>query len=61
MEVYLIDFSGDLYEQEMRVDMLAYLRPDRKFDDVEELKAQIARDVETGRRVLAAEGVTPDA
>ncbi len=61
VEVYLIDFSGDLYEQEMRVDMLAYLRPDRKFDDIEELKSQIARDVETGRRVLAAEGVTPDA
>jgi riboflavin kinase/FMN adenylyltransferase len=61
VEVYLIDFSGDLYEQEMRIEMLDYLRPDRKFDDVEELKAQIARDVETGRRVLAAEGVTPDA
>jgi riboflavin kinase / FMN adenylyltransferase len=61
VEVYLIDFSGDLYEQEMRVDMLAYLREDRKFDDIEELKAQIALDVETGRRVLAAEGVASDA
>jgi len=61
VEVYLIDFSGDLYEQEMRVDMLAYLRDDRKFEDIEELKAQIARDVETGRRVLVAEGVASDA
>jgi len=61
VEVYLIDFSGDLYEQEMRVDMLAYLRDDRKFEDIEELKAQIARDVETGRRVLAAKGVASDA
>ncbi len=61
VEVYLINFSGDLYEQEMLVDMLQFLRPDRKFDKIEELKAQIARDVETGRRVLAAEGVTLDA
>ncbi len=61
VEVYLLDFKGDLYEQDMRVDMNSFVRADRKFDKIEELKAQIARDVTRGREVLATDWVKPHA
>ncbi len=54
LEVYLFDFSGDLYGRRLRVRLIDYLRPERKFDGLKELKAQIADDCENARRVLAA-------
>lgn len=54
MEVHLFDFSGDLYGEVLNVELIAYLRPEGKFDGVEALKAQIAADCEEARRILAA-------
>lgn len=50
IEVYLLDFSGDLYGQTMDVDFLEKLRDEKKFASVEELTAQIAADVEAARK-----------
>ncbi|MCL2842474.1 MAG: riboflavin biosynthesis protein RibF [Oscillospiraceae bacterium] len=44
VESYILDFSGDLYNQQVRVEFHRFLRPEMKFADVEELKAQIERD-----------------
>jgi riboflavin kinase/FMN adenylyltransferase len=55
LEVYLLDFTGDLYGERARVSFVARLREDRRFDSVEALVAQIGLDVEAARRVLAAE------
>lgn len=44
IETHLIDFEGDLYDQTIRVRMLHRLRGEKKFNGVEELKAQISRD-----------------
>ena len=55
MEVYLFDFDGDLYGKHLRVRLIEYLRPEKKFDGVEELKAQIARDCDEARAILAKE------
>ncbi len=55
VEVYLLDFKGDLYEQQMKVDIVAFLRGERKFDKVEDLQDQIARDVARGREILSLE------
>lgn len=52
VEVYLLDFQGDLYGQEMRVDLVGRLREERAFSTPEELSAQIARDVEEARKIL---------
>ncbi len=44
LEVHLFDFSGDLYGKTLRVKFLRYIRPERKFASLDELKAQIAKD-----------------
>ncbi|MGJ8632344.1 MAG: bifunctional riboflavin kinase/FAD synthetase [Luteolibacter sp.] len=46
LEVHLLDFSGDLYGKVLRVRFDRFVREERKFGSVEELREQIARDVE---------------
>lgn len=45
LEVHLFDFEGDLYGQELQVELRAFVRAEKKFDDLEQLKAQITQDV----------------
>lgn len=52
LEVHLFDFSGDLYGKELRVSFGKYLRPERKFASLEELREQIAKDAEEARGLL---------
>ncbi len=54
LEAHLFDFAGDLYGRHLRVALIEYLRPERKFAGIEDLKAQIARDADEARTVLAA-------
>jgi riboflavin kinase/FMN adenylyltransferase len=54
LEIHLFDFAGDLYGQEMEVEFVARLREERKFASLEELKAQMERDIERARAALAA-------
>jgi riboflavin kinase / FMN adenylyltransferase len=58
LEVHLFDLDEDLYGAELRVHLIARLRPEKRFSGLDELKAQIARDAEAARAVLAplAEG-----
>ena len=53
LEVHLLDFEGDLYGKELQVEFVDYLRPEKKFDGLDSLKAQIAADCEAAREVLA--------
>jgi riboflavin kinase/FMN adenylyltransferase len=52
-EVHLFDFSGDLYGKHLRVALLGSIRPELKFSGLDQLKAQIAADCDTARRMLA--------
>lgn len=52
LEVHLFDWSGDLYGQEIRVRLHAFLRADATFTGLEELKAAIAADAAEARRAL---------
>lgn len=53
VEVHLLDFSGDLYGQEMTIELLSFIRPEQKFSSIEELVAQIASDADTARERLS--------
>ena len=54
LEAHLLDFAQDLYGQPLRVRFVAKLRDELRFAGTDALRAQIARDVETARGVLAA-------
>ena len=47
VEVHLLNWSGDLYGQELCVNLVKFLRPEQKFDSLDALKQQIAIDCET--------------
>jgi riboflavin kinase / FMN adenylyltransferase len=53
IETYLIDFSGDLYGQTLRVAFVERLRPELAFDDVDALVEQMHADVDDARRICA--------
>ncbi len=52
VEVYLIDLQGELYEKELRIELLERLREERRFSSSDELASQITRDVERAREIL---------
>jgi riboflavin kinase/FMN adenylyltransferase len=60
-EVHLFDTSLDLYGQELRVHWVSWLREERKFSSLDELVAQIARDVEAARAATASRKPDPSA
>ena len=53
LEVFLFDFDGDLYGREIEVEFIDFLRPDRRFDGAASLQAQMDRDCDRAREVLA--------
>jgi len=56
VEAFLIDWSGDLYGQEIRIDFLKRLRGEKRFDSVDALIAQMAQDVEDTRGLASLPG-----
>ncbi len=52
VEAHLLDFSGDLYEQEIRLYFIARLRDERRFSHPEALKEQIQLDIARAKEVL---------
>ena len=54
VEAYLIDFDGDLYGRTLRIAFISRLRGERRFAGVEELIAQMHRDVEMARELCAS-------
>ncbi len=54
LEVNLFDFAGDLYGAELAVSLHAFLRSERRFAGIDELRAQIAADASEARTVLGS-------
>lgn len=52
LELHLFDLNRDIYGQDVEVRFLRYLRAEQKFGSLDDLKAQIARDVEAARLVV---------
>ena len=51
-ETHILDFSGDLYGESVEVSLRSFIRPERKFSDINELKAQIGQDIKTANLKL---------
>ena len=52
IEVHILDFQGDIYHQKMRIEFIDFLRPEEKFNSVDELILQMQKDKEDTIRVL---------
>jgi len=52
LEVFLLDFTGDLYGEQARVSFVSHLREERRFDSTEALVHQMTADVAAARTVL---------
>jgi riboflavin kinase/FMN adenylyltransferase len=52
VEVYLIGFSGEIYGEDLRIELVDRLRDEKRFASPEELKAQIGQDVERATSML---------
>ncbi len=53
LEVFLFDFDGDLYGRIIDVEFIAFVRPDQRFRDMDELVAQMDKDCAKAREQLA--------
>ncbi|HWT91468.1 MAG TPA: bifunctional riboflavin kinase/FAD synthetase [Solirubrobacteraceae bacterium] len=53
IEAYLLDFEGDLYGQELRIEFLDRLRGEKRFDSVDALVEQMGADVDRAREIAA--------
>jgi riboflavin kinase/FMN adenylyltransferase len=54
VEAYILDFDEDIYGEQLKIEFIARLRDELKFDSVETLVKQIWQDVEETRKLLNA-------
>ncbi|MEO0853336.1 MAG: riboflavin biosynthesis protein RibF, partial [Cyanobacteria bacterium J06648_11] len=52
VEVHLLDWSGDLYDRVLHVELEQFLRPERKFAGIEALQAQLQQDCQHARQIM---------
>jgi riboflavin kinase/FMN adenylyltransferase len=52
LEIHVFDFEGDLYGRELTVELLDFIRPERRFATAEDLRGQIAQDEKTIKNIL---------
>ena len=50
LETHLLDFAGDLYQKELTVEFLDYIRPEKRFESTEALQKQIQQDILTVKK-----------
>jgi riboflavin kinase/FMN adenylyltransferase len=55
LETHLFDTDTDLYGRHLRVSLIEFIRPEKKFSGLDALKAQIAEDAEKARTILAGD------
>ncbi|MEZ4526334.1 MAG: bifunctional riboflavin kinase/FAD synthetase [Desulfobacterales bacterium] len=53
VEVHILDFDRNIYGEKIRVNFVHRIRDEKKFSGIEELSAQIRRDIETSRNILS--------
>lgn len=60
LEVHVFDFDGDLYNRNLRVGLIDFIRPEQKFDGLDALKTQLAKDCDAARAVLSERTFPPN-
>ena len=53
LETYIFDFAEDIYGRELEIEFVGRIRPELKFDSLDALKAEMQRDMERARAILA--------
>jgi riboflavin kinase / FMN adenylyltransferase len=56
LETHIFDFAGDIYGKRLEVQLVAYLRPEKKFDTLELMVEQMHADSAEARAILATPG-----
>ena len=51
LETHIIDYSGDLYGENIMVEFLRFIRPERKFESLDDLAKQVQNDIKAARRM----------
>jgi riboflavin kinase/FMN adenylyltransferase len=59
VEAYLLDFNGDLYGLDLKLELVERLRPEKRFESLDALVAQMQADVEQSALLLAQEAPAP--
>lgn len=52
VEAHILDFEGDIYGEDVELEVCKFLRPVRKFGSLEEVRAQVEKDIEEARKCL---------
>lgn len=58
VESWILDYDGDLYGKSLEVRFYTFVRPERKFDSLEDLQAEIRKNADETRRFFASVGKT---
>ena len=53
IEAHIFNFSRDIYDRPIRLEIIERVRPERKFESAEALKQQIATDLKRANEILA--------
>ena len=56
LEGYILDFEGDLYEKQVKLSFISYIREERLFKNTDELASQIRKDVAKAREIIKDTG-----
>ena len=57
VESFILNYDQDIYGKQVRIDIIQRLRDEKRFDNVEDLKKQIAEDVKLGAEILNIKGL----
>ena len=59
IEVFLLNYSGNIYNKTLKIDIVARLRDEKRFENIDALKKQIEDDVRLGKAILKSHGAEP--
>lgn len=60
IEVHILNFHKEIYGHSLEIEPLSYIRDEKKFNSLEELKIKISRDIQIARETFSARGLIND-
>ncbi|MNR64929.1 putative riboflavin biosynthesis protein RibF [compost metagenome] len=52
MEAHLFDFNSDIYDEQLRLQFISFIRSEKKFESITELIEQISTDTRQAKEIL---------